>query len=365
MSVAGSPSGWRSPSLLRLVGDSVSVRQAIKTGIAGAATAYLADALKLPQGYWAVITAIVVVTQSDLGTAITASRDQLAGAAIGATVGATSAAIWVTGILVFGTAVTIAVLLSTALGLRNSYPMAGFNVAIVMVVPHLDALWTFALHRFLEVALGGVVALVVTTVVWPSRAHEHARRGIAEALTRLNVLFQEVTQPHGETSTPSAEETQVQVNEVLRRNDEFLRQVAYEPIANTHCRASLAMLEGHLHRISQSLGTLPLRSRESERDTCYAQLEPELSRLIAAISGAFTHLAKGIAARRFDGQSPPDVDGAHSAFEKKAVAMREAGVPSHYSFEEVLRPYAFLLSLKSVVEELRLTRLTARQLFPG
>jgi hypothetical protein len=364
MSVAGSHQYGARPFLSRLVGDSVSVRQAIKTGIAGVATAYLADALKLPQGFWAVITAIIVATQFDLGTAVTASWNQLAGAAIGATVGAASAAIWGTGILVFGTAVTIAVLLSTALGLRNSYPMAGFNVAIVMIVPHLDTLWTFALHRFLEVALGGMVALVVTTVVWPSRAHEHARRGIAEALTRLNVLFQEVTQPHGETSTTSAEETQVQVNEVLRRNDEFLRQVAYEPIANTNCHLSLAVLEGHLHRISQSLGALPLRSRESERDTYFVQLEPELSRLIAAISGAFAHLAKGIAARRFDRQSP-DLDGAHSALEKKAVAMREAGVPSHYSFEEVLRTYAFFLSLKGVVEELRLTRLTARQLFSG
>jgi hypothetical protein len=44
--------------------------------------------------------------------------------------------------------------------------------------------------------------------------------------------------------------------------------------------------------------------------------------------------------------------------------MREAGVPSHYSFDEVLRTYAFLLSLQHIVEELRLTRLTARQLFP-
>jgi uncharacterized membrane protein YccC len=364
MSVAGSPSGWRSPSLSRLVGDSVSVRQAIKTGIAGVATAYLADALKLPQGFWAVITAIIVATQSNLGTAITASWNQLAGAAIGATVGAASAAIWGTGILVFGTAVTIAVLLSTGLGLRNSYPMAGFNVAIVMIVPHLDTLWTFALHRFLEVALGGVVALVVTTVVWPSRAHEHARRGIAEALTRLNVLFQEVTQPHGKASLAPVQEAQVQVNEALRRNDESLGQVAAEPIANPACRASLAVLQGHLHRLSQSLGALPLRSQERERDTYFVQLEPELSRLIAAISGAFTHLAKGIAARRFDCQSP-DLDGAHCALQKKAVAMREAGVPSHYSFEEVLRTYAFLLSLKGVVEELRLTRLTARQLFPG
>ncbi len=37
MSLAGSPSLWRPPSLFRLVGDSVSVRQAIKTGIAAIA----------------------------------------------------------------------------------------------------------------------------------------------------------------------------------------------------------------------------------------------------------------------------------------------------------------------------------------
>jgi len=361
MSVAGFPSVWRA-SLLSLVCDSVSARQAIKTGIAGATTAYLADALKLPQGFWAVITAIIVVTQSNLETAVTATRDQLAGAAIGATVGAVSATIWGTSILVFGTAVTIAVLLSAVLGLRNSYPMTGFNVAIMTMVPHLDAPWTFALYRFLEVALGGVVALVVTTVVWPSRAHEHARQGIAEALMRLKLLFEAVAQPHGAASTASVDEAQAQVNDTLRRNDEFLGQVAWEPIANPSYRMSLAMLEGHLHRMSQTLGALPVHSRVKERDTFYLQLEPELSRLIAALSGALTHLANGIAARRLDDQSP-DLDGAYSALEGKAVAMCQVGLPSHYSFEEVLHMYAFLLSLKNVVEELRLTRLAARRLF--
>jgi uncharacterized membrane protein YccC len=137
--------------------------QAVKIGVAGVVSILAAELLRLPQGYWAAISAFVVMG-SDVGTTIPASRDRLIGTGIGAVLGAVFASFWGVHLVPFGIAVVATALLCESLGFGQNYRMACVTVAIVMLIKTPVSAWKASTHRFLEVALGIVVALVISAL---------------------------------------------------------------------------------------------------------------------------------------------------------------------------------------------------------
>jgi uncharacterized membrane protein YgaE (UPF0421/DUF939 family) len=144
------------------------LKQAAKTGIAAIASLYLARLLKMPESYWAAISAIIVM-YSDVGKTVSASWYRLIGTAIGVSIGGVFAAVFGPRIWAFGVAVTLTMLICALLGLAEAARIAGVAVSIVMLIAHHGAPWIAALHRFLEVSFGIVIAVVVSALIWPAR----------------------------------------------------------------------------------------------------------------------------------------------------------------------------------------------------
>ncbi len=148
----------------------VALEHSARTALAAAASLLVARLLKLPEAYWAPISALVV-TQSTLGAAWTISRQRLIGTALGAVLGALLAVqfgsnAFIFGATVFGTGLICAVL---HLG-KAAYRFAGITLAIITLEGHTNSAWRIAMGRFLEVSVGIAVALVLTAL-WP----EHER----------------------------------------------------------------------------------------------------------------------------------------------------------------------------------------------
>jgi uncharacterized membrane protein YgaE (UPF0421/DUF939 family) len=141
---------------------------AAKTGIAAALAYYAAHFLGLPESYWAAISAIIVM-YSDLSSTMKASGFRLIGTAIGVSIGGAFAALFGQRIWAFGLAVSITVLVCGLLGFAEAARLAGVAVAIVMLTSHPGRAWTAALHRFLEVSFGIVIAVLVSALHWPAR----------------------------------------------------------------------------------------------------------------------------------------------------------------------------------------------------
>lgn len=144
------------------------IKQALLTGITGVLCLYLARYFKLPQGYWAVMSAIIVI-QSDVDATIRLSFARVIGTAIGAFVGWIFLGLFGSYPLIFGIAVTIVVYLSMSLKLLESYRIAGVTVAVIMLTSQTGPSWLVALHRFCEVSLGIIVALIMVSLLNPSR----------------------------------------------------------------------------------------------------------------------------------------------------------------------------------------------------
>src|SRR5262249_7000358 len=153
------------------------------------------------------------------------------------------------------------------LGLLESYRLACATVAIVMLTVRPGSPWFVALHRFLDVALGIVVAVLVTAAGWPARAREHLRPGIVKTLHILDTLCQAVIRRwRGESAMP-IDELLAEVNRNLLQNEDLRKQTLYEPELGAARQELLTLLTDQVNRIFQCVEALELAAHEGAGDT--------------------------------------------------------------------------------------------------
>jgi uncharacterized membrane protein YgaE (UPF0421/DUF939 family) len=137
---------------------------AVRTTLAAATSLLLARMLKLPESYWAPISAVVII-QSTIDPR-TVAWQRFAGTALGALLGAAVATFFHSTALVYAAGVLLCGALCWLLRLRGAYRFAAITLSIIVLVEHTHSAWIVALHRFVEVSVGIAVALIVAEV-WP------------------------------------------------------------------------------------------------------------------------------------------------------------------------------------------------------
>lgn len=147
------------------------VHLAAKTTIAACLAYVIADALALPQAFWAAVVAILV-TQANIGASLGQALDCFLGSLIGAVVGG-AVAVLVGDTFAMRLAGLAATLLVMVYFAASHPPMriACVNAAIIILgtLGH-GMLVVSAGSRVLEVAIGTVVAILTMLLVFPSRA---------------------------------------------------------------------------------------------------------------------------------------------------------------------------------------------------
>lgn len=141
------------------------VEDSLRTAIAAVGSFLIARLLRMPEAYWATISAIIVA-QSTLGAAATISRQRLEGTVLGAGAGALLATYFHTNLWVFGVGVFGLGLLCALLRLGPAYRFSGVTLAVIMLIPRDHAAWIIAAHRLIEVSAGIAVGLALSGI-WP------------------------------------------------------------------------------------------------------------------------------------------------------------------------------------------------------
>ena len=151
-----------------------SITHAIRTAVAATVSVIIARLVQMPEAYWAAIATLVVM-QSTLGATLTLSIERIIATAVGASVGAFEANFFGANLVAFAFAIILTGLLSIAFRLeKTAYRYASITLAIVVLIPRSNPPWSTALHRFIEVSVGIIVALAVVAV-WP----EHRRLSVS------------------------------------------------------------------------------------------------------------------------------------------------------------------------------------------
>jgi uncharacterized membrane protein YccC len=326
---------------------------AARTALAAALCWWIALRFGLHDGYWGAISAIIVL-QSNFGATITASRDRILGTIIGAAFGF--------GFSLFGVlpwnfilAVLSAVILCGLLDLRNSSRLAGVTISIVMLVQQGGSHWLLALHRVGEVFLGILVAVAVSTLVFPDRARLRLRDGLAQEFLVLNAFFEGILQGFRGHPAENLAQLREDALTLLRGNNALLEASRNEPSGGPGWREGLGMLAQFGRTIFDALVALELAVRESQQDNYAVQLEPELGRLAAGIQTGFQYLAKCIHGWRFHVPPPnTSLEEDIAQLEQRMDKVRHTG--HSFSQAEILRAYAIQLHLKQIARLLRSSR---------
>jgi uncharacterized membrane protein YccC len=146
-----------------------SITRAIRTAVAATALVIIARLVQMPEAYWAAITTLVV--QATLGATLTLLLNRIVATAVGASIGAFEINYFGANLVAFALAIILIGLLSIAFRLeKTAYHYASITLSIIVLIPRSAPAWTIALHRFVEVSVGIIVALAIVAL-WP----EHQR----------------------------------------------------------------------------------------------------------------------------------------------------------------------------------------------
>ena len=119
---------------------------------------------------------VLPLSRGSLDPRMTAdSRLRISGSAL-ASVGALEANYFGANLVAFMVAIILIGLLSYGFRLeKTAYRYANVTLAIIVLIPRSNPAWIVALHRFLDVSVGIIPALLVVAI-WPERRPVAAKR---------------------------------------------------------------------------------------------------------------------------------------------------------------------------------------------
>jgi uncharacterized membrane protein YccC len=175
---------WRSLRT-QLAERSAQMRLALRTTVAALLSLLLSQVLHLPMPLWAMLTS-VLLTQMSFGRSLKATIDYVLGTLFGAIYGAA-----IVGLIPHDSELALAgvlVLIVAPLALLGAinprFTTSTFTGVMVLMLPgmiHTGPIES-AFFRAVEVAVGGAVAVAVSFVVLPTRAHALAVQAAAQML---------------------------------------------------------------------------------------------------------------------------------------------------------------------------------------
>ena len=235
--------------------SSANFRLAIKTAIAGCLAMYLASLFRMPQPYWAAISAMIVM-QTNLGAAVKQSWIRFAATAVGAAV--TIPFMAFPGRICWSSAWPC---LSPSFcarfcTLRTDYASppspspssCSSRTPDVLGCPRSTASWKFR-SEFLSPWL-------VAEFVLPSTALESLRQALAEKLLQLDTFLSALLLRFRGENVVDVEALRASLETLGRQNTDFYAHGRYEPARWSARRITLVKLLQHEERMSQAVETL-------------------------------------------------------------------------------------------------------------
>jgi uncharacterized membrane protein YccC len=146
----------------------------------------LTHALHLQSGYWAMIT-VTVVVQDNLGGTLDAGFSRFAGTVVGGVFGMAGVLARTDHLVpewaVLATTMVPLALLSASSARLRTAPLTA--LIVLLITPSSGSSIDLALSRIAEITIGSVIGILVSLLVFPSRARAAFEARVADALETL------------------------------------------------------------------------------------------------------------------------------------------------------------------------------------
>jgi len=299
-----------------VIGHPSEFRLGLRILIAGMAAFFVTDVvLGLPQSYWAVLTAVIVM-QASLGGALKASIDRIVGTIAGALWGVIIAlTVPHGGSWLLATALTLALApLALLVAFKPAYRIAPATAIIVLLGSGTQATGPIlpALHRVMEIGIGSLVGLAVALLVLPARAH---RLLADQAAAVLGILAQQIEQlPARLAGTADATAWQ-QIGDRRRKAQDKAETLAEEAKRERRNRLTDTPDPEPLARTLRRLGVDMAQIGRASAEAWDAVLIERLSEPLATVVAATAGFLRACATALGSCQGPPPIEPVATALE--------------------------------------------------
>ena len=304
---------------------------------------------------WAVLTAIMV-TQISVGRSLKASLDYLSGTIGGAVFGAVVAILVGGGsevVLLVGLAIAVGPLTLIAT-VRQSLTAAPVTAAIVLVAPAFTLATPIAAaaDRVLEVALGAVIGLTISFVLFPASAYGVAIEAAARMIDRLaNALGELITGLKVGLEPGALHRIQDGIGETFLELNAVGTEAERERAARLSSAPDIGPLLLTLLRLRHDLVIIGRAAASPLPETLQARLK-SFTDLATAIGDFLRASGTALRTRRV----PPRLDGVDSALRSYAAAIetiRQEGATRRLPSEVTERFFALCFALEQLGHNLR------------
>lgn len=333
--------------------EAPSIKQGIKTGLAGTIAYAIYAGWNLPQGYWAVFAALVV-TQANLGASWRAALYRT----IGSTSGAVAAALLIPVLGKGPVGVGLVLLLLGSFfgyltALHPAFTAAGFTAALILVFGGQGEPWHMAWLRVLYTLLGAVIAFLVGVLIWPVHAREILCQKIANIIEGAGVLYQAVT-----AAALQGVDNEQQVRELDRHLHDLRRGITQQM---DEARSELAFHRfdhGAYQRVVELSDQIRRRITAMAEDRSlyvHAQASPGLVPSIALVAAKTAEHFSAVAHAVRDPKTAlnsPELDSAIAAMDSDLARLRELRATAPFALDRMLPFWALVFNLREIAQDL-------------
>ncbi len=336
-------------AMSRATARQAEFRHAVRVSVAVGAAFAISSLFHLPQGYWSVFTAVIVV-QTSIGGTITASLERLLGTVVGALVGVAGAYLRARTVVEEGLVLSAAVaILAFAAAVRPQLRVAPITAAIVLVGgvgTHMDPILA-AIWRVIEILIGSAIGVAATLLVFPAQA----RKAVAGRVGAAAIGMAHILDLYAQTLADGA------VNNGLQSAHQATRKqlAAVEQTITEAARETASGLRGG--DVPEALLRTLLRVRS---DTVLvgralaSPLPPTVARLLAvpaqALLGTLA-IQLRLCADRPPTPDPQALAQPQAVFETAVEGVRQAKLTSDMTFEAVSRVFGLVFALEGLTAD--------------
>ena len=348
---AGPISFARMRKLTALLGNP-RLRFCCRVTISGVLAFALAQFLAIPlHGLWAVLTA-VVLTQMSIGGSLKAMAEYVIG-----TLGGAAYASAVALLVPHASAVTMAGVLALAIAplayaaaVNPSLRVAPFTAVLVLLISSQfgEGPIESAFYRLLEVALGGAIAIAVSILVFPARAHGLGLPAAARVLEQLGRALPPLLAAFRmKIDVLENRRFQHDVGQAVDAFEVMAAEAQRERLINLAPEPDPVVLARTLLRLRHDVVLIGRAGMEPFPDEVAERLARPLTRIGAAASDYLSASASALTLRR----PPPPLGAVDTAFADYAAeidAIRAAGVLRTLPIGELEHVFALGFALQQL-----------------
>jgi fusaric acid resistance family protein len=312
----------------------------------------VAKALQVPlQGLWVIITAIVV-TQMSAGGSVRATLEYIVGTVGGAVYAA------IIGVLIpHNTPLAVAGVLALAIAplallaaFNPNFRVAPFSAVLVILVAGQfgEGPVASAITRSSEVALGGIIAVIVSLVVFPERAHQMRLKAAVRLLQQLaRELPQLIAGFTGGLDAAANSRIQNDIGAAVTSFQQITNEAQHELMITFAAQPDPGPLSRTMLRLRHDLVIVGRAGVKPLPDPLRARLSAPLTRVGTAASDFLSDSAAALGERN----GPPPLDGFEAAlavYTAEVEAVRSEGLTLPLTANEVEPVFALGFALEQL-----------------